>query len=172
MANINGIPLITRKEWGARPPRTTTPLPAAQAEGVALHYTASHAPANHSDCDNSVRAIQDFHMDTNGWADIAYSHILCRHGYAFQCRGIGKRTAANGSNYANSNYFAVCVLGTDNVNRVDITRELRHALTYVFAWYEKYIPGGARFRPHSDFFATSCPGDELRLFLRAGGWKP
>lgn len=170
--NLNGVPLITRKEWGARKPRATTALPVAQSHGVALHYTASHAPSRHADCAASVRAIQDFHMDGNGWNDIAYSHILCIHGFAFQCRGIGKRTAANGTNESNSHYYAVCVLGTDNKDREDITPMLRRALNRVFMWYEGYIPGGARFRPHSDFYSTSCPGDELRAFLAAGGWRP
>ena len=145
--NLNGVPLVTRKAWRARKPRSTTPLPASQATGVALHYTASHAPAQHKDCASAVRAIQGYHMNAQGWNDIAYSHIVCRHGYAFRCRGIGKRTAANGTNAANNEYYAVCVLGTDNVNRRDIAPELRRALTLVFAWYEKHIPGGARFRP-------------------------
>ena len=131
--HLNGVPLITRKEWGARPPRSTTPLPTSQARGVALHYTASHAPASHSDCAASVRSIQAFHMDTRGWNDIAYSHIVCKHGFAFRCRGIGKRTAANGTNEANSHYYAVCVLGTDTA-RQDITPELRRALNRLFMW--------------------------------------
>lgn len=169
--SLNGVPLITRKAWGARRPRSTTPLPVKDAHGVALHYTASHAPTLHRDCAASVRAIQNFHMDTNGWNDIAYSHIVCIHGYAFQCRGIGKRTAANGTNESNSHYYAVCVLGTDT-DREDITPMLRRAINRLFMWYEGYIPGGARFRPHSDFTSTSCPGDELRAFLKASGWKP
>lgn len=170
--NLNGVPLITRKAWGARRPTSTTPLPVKDAKGVALHYSASHAPASHSACAASVRAIQNMHMDDNDWNDVAYSHIFCIHGYAFQCRGIGKRTAANGSNKGNNEYYAICVLGTDNKDRADITPKLRWSLTRGFYWYDTHIPGGARFRPHSDFFATACPGDELRAFLRAGGWKP
>jgi hypothetical protein len=178
VAEINGVPLVLRREWGARRPRGTTALPPSRARGVALHYTASHAPAAHRDCAASVRAIQAMHMAAgglgvpNGGSDIAYSHLACIHGSVFRLRGLGVRTGANGSNEGNSFYYAVVVLGTDRAGRADITPELRRALTRLFLWYDAQIPGGARFRPHSAFVGTACPGDELRAFLRAGGWRP
>ncbi|MFB7411448.1 hypothetical protein ACFCZ2_30140 [Streptomyces sp. NPDC056202] len=45
------------------------------------------AEPSHADCAAQVRGIQAFHMDSNGWSDIAYSHLACVHGYLFQGRG-------------------------------------------------------------------------------------
>jgi hypothetical protein len=37
----------------------------------------------HANCAGRIRAIQDFHMDGQGWLDIAYNHVFCRHGFVF-----------------------------------------------------------------------------------------
>lgn len=173
---LNGVPLVTRAAWGARPPRAVTRLPVAQAKGAAIHYSAAAPQADHRRCAASVRAIQAMHMAPGGLgakgggADIAYSHLLCQHGYCFRGRGIGVRTGANGTTAGNDWGYAVCVLGHDRADRADITPELRRALTRVLQWYEQQIPGHAIFLPHSYFRRTACPGDELRAFLQAGGW--
>ena len=166
--------LITRKTWGARPPRSTQALPFEQARGVAIHYSASQSPQKHADCFKSVRWIQDFHMDERGWQDVAYSHIVCAHGKTFRCRGIGKRTAANGTNQANSHYYAICYLGTDNANRADFTDAAKAEIAFLL--HDLYLPRigkGMRVRSHSDFTSTECPGDEIRKWIALRRWlKP
>lgn len=120
----------------------------------------------HENCAARIRAIQDFHMDKQGWLDIAYNHIFCRHGYVFAGRGFGIRSAANGSARANDAYFAICFLGDDSAGRADVTPQARRALSSLVAEYRRRYPGARRVRPHSDFFATNCPGDELRALIR------
>jgi hypothetical protein len=168
---MEGVQLITRKKWGARRPKETTPLPVSQARGCAIHYSASGSPLEHRDCAPAVRAIQRFHMDTQGWNDIAYSWIGCRHGYIFRGRGLGVRTAANGTNHANSRFYAYCFLGRDNVNRRDVTPEAKNTLLHLLVWLNRQIPGPMQVCPHSAFTGTSCPGDELRALLAATGWQ-
>ncbi len=171
MADIDGIPLVTRKEWGARSPRGTTALPVSRVAGCAVHYSASGAPLSHADCDNSVRAIQNYHMDTQGWQDIAYNWLFCRHGYLYRGRGLGIRSAANGTNHANSHFYAICFLGTDNVGRADITPQAKNALTHFLVWLNRQIPGPLEVCPHSKFTSTACPGNELRAVIGAMGWR-
>jgi hypothetical protein len=66
--------IIRRSDWGAVTPRGRDPLPAPNAHGVAVHYTGMDADeqAEHAKCGGRVRAMQRFHMETNGWLDIAY----------------------------------------------------------------------------------------------------
>jgi N-acetylmuramoyl-L-alanine amidase len=66
------LKLVSRKQWGARPPTAVTPL--RPSRGVVVHYSASDADerSNHNNCAGRVRGIQRYHMDTRGWNDVAY----------------------------------------------------------------------------------------------------
>jgi hypothetical protein len=166
--------LVGRAAWGAVPPRGRVPLPAQQARGVAVHYSGTDADeqADHANCAGRVRGIQRYHMESNGWLDIAYSQLVCVHGYVFVGRGFGIRTAANGTTAANEHYFAICFLGNDTAGRADLTRNARNALGELIREYQRRYPRGRRVRPHSAFVATECPGRELRAYIDRRGWLP
>jgi hypothetical protein len=119
----------------------------------------------HRNCAGRIRAMQRFHMETRGWLDVAYNHIFCRHGYVFVGRGFGARSAANGTAAANDHYFAICFLGDDSVGRADVTPEARRVLRQLIGEYRRRYPRAREVRPHSDFVATQCPGDELRALI-------
>ena len=120
----------------------------------------------HRNCAARVRAIQRYHIDAKGWLDIAYNHVFCGHGFVFVGRGFGARSAANGTKEANDGYFAVCFLGDDSAGRDDVTPEARGALGRLIGEYRRRYAAARRIRPHSDFVATECPGDELRELIR------
>jgi hypothetical protein len=119
----------------------------------------------HRNCAARVRAMQRFHIEDRGWLDIAYNHVFCRHGYVFVGRGFGARSAANGTPAANDHYFAICFLGDDSVGRADVTPEARRVLRQLIGEYRRRYPRAREVRPHSDFVATQCPGDELRALI-------
>ena len=119
----------------------------------------------HRNCAARVRAMQRFHIEDRGWLDIAYNHVFCRHGYVFVGRGFGARSAANGTAAANDHYFAICFLGDDSVGRADVTPEARRVLRQLIAEYRRRYTKARQVRPHSDFVATQCPGDELRALI-------
>lgn len=158
--------LVSRGAWGARPPRAVSPI--GEVKGAAVHYTGMDADrvSDHEDCAARVRGVQRFHMDTRGWNDIAYSWLVCQHGYVFEGRGWGVRSAGQGTNDGNNHWYAVCFLGGDQVGRDDVTAAGREALGELL----RRIPGEDH-RPHSAFTGTSCPGDELRGWLEVGGWR-
>lgn len=158
--------VIYRSRWGARPPRARTPLPASAVDALVIHYSASGADeqADHRNCAARVRGIQRYHMDTQGWADIAYNWLVCRHGHIFQGRGWGVRSAATGE--ANSHTVAVCFLGNDTPGRADVTPEAKAAIREVYEFVKRRTPRRIVARGHRDYMATSCPGDELYRFLK------
>lgn len=137
-----------------------------------MHYTGMDADeqADHAKCAGRIRNIQRYHMKERGWFDIAYSHVVCRHGYVFVGRGFGIRTAANGTTEANDRYFAVCFLGNDSARRRDVTRAARQALGELIREYHRRYPRARRVRPHSAFVPTECPGRELRAYIDRRGW--
>jgi hypothetical protein len=137
-----------------------------------VHYSGmdSDEQANHANCAGRVKGIQRYHMEENGWLDIAYSHLVCRHGYVFVGRGYGIRTAANGTTAANDHYFAVCFLGDDTPGRADVTRQARDSLGVLIRDYQRRYPRALHVRPHSAFTPTLCPGRELSAWIDRRGW--
>jgi hypothetical protein len=160
--------LITRAQWGAARPKGRDRLAAETVHGVAIHYSGmnSDEQANHRNCPGRVRAMQRYHMEHNGWLDVAYTHLLCVHGFVFEGRGFGIRTAANGTTAANDHYLAICFLGDDTKGRRDVTPAARAALAELLDLYRRRYGAKLRIRPHSDFFPTECPGDELRRLIK------
>jgi N-acetylmuramoyl-L-alanine amidase len=140
---------------------------AAEVRGVAVHYSGMNADEQklHTSCAARVQAMQRFHVDNREWLDIAYNHVFCGHGYVFVGRDFGVRSAANGTTEANDRYFAVCFLGDDSAGRADVTPPAREALQGLIAEYRRRYPKATEIRPHSDFVATACPGDELRALI-------
>jgi hypothetical protein len=137
--------------------------------GVAVHYSGMNADEerDHRNCAARVQGMQRYHMEEKGWLDVAYGHVLCGHGFVFVGRGFGVRSAANGTTEANDRYFAVCFLGDDSAGRADVTPAARQALLQLIHEYRRRYPKAREVRPHSDFVATACPGDELRAVISA-----
>jgi hypothetical protein len=161
--------LVYRSRWGARPPNCKTPLDRPKVKGIAVHYSgmAADAEKDHRKCAGRVRGIQNFHMDTRGWCDIAYSFVICPHGYIYQCRSWYLRTAAQGTNKGNDEFLAVCFLGNDSIGRRDVTAEAKAAFLRIDKRYGLWYHRKPILRPHSAFTQTSCPGDELRAMIAA-----
>lgn len=155
--------IVTRAQWGARPARTRTNI-SSTVKGVGIHWVGpKQGTWTHDKCDDKVRGIQNFHMDTNGWADIAYSHLLCPHGYIYEGRKWGTRTAANGTNDGNNYYHAICYIGGEGD---PFTDEAKAALKGYVAEHKRLY--GDEVRPHSWFKSTGCPGNVIRQWLADG----
>lgn len=159
-------PFVARGEWGARPPRNVSRNVSPR------HLTAHHGGpspwpggiGSHDRCAQIVRGYQSFHMDSNGWADIAYSSLVCPHGYRFEGRGPGVRTAANGTNAGNELSLATCYLAGEGDPLTDAAKA---------AFRDEADRFGLPLdRVHSDWFSTSCPGDELRAWVKGGAFRP
>lgn len=155
---------ITREQWGARPPKAVTRI-SLPSKGITNHWEGPHmGPFDHSQCPAKVRAIQRFHQVNRGWADIAYSMIVCPHGDVFEGRGVRNRTAANGTNSGNAGWHAVCYLGGENDPFTDAgKRGMRDAHTWL-----REGGAGPGVNCHSDHRATACPGGAIRDWTRAG----
>ncbi|MCT2584473.1 peptidoglycan recognition protein family protein [Actinophytocola gossypii] len=162
---------VTRSQWGARAPRSVSNNITPQNGGVTVHYVGAGnvARPNHADCAAQVRGIQNYHMDTNGWSDIAYTHMVCQHDYIFVARGPHVRTAANGTTSGNQNWYAVCALvGAADSLTEGLTTAIKSAISSLRS-------GGNAADPingHRDHLATSCPGDPLYAKVQDGSLNP
>jgi len=121
---------------------------------------------DHAICGHLVSEIQRFHMDSNRWADIGYSWIVCPHGTVYTGRGWSHLPAAQLN--ANAGRPAVCYLG--GPPEVPITRAGREA--FVALHREATVAYGRRlpFVCHGDVVATQCPGPDIRAFIESADW--
>jgi len=165
-----GVKMYTRAEWGARPPRSRTPF--TPTFGSTTHWEGPHMGTfPHAACAPKVRGIQAFHMDDpdRRWSDIAYTAITCPHGFAFQGRWIGVRTAANGTNVGNASAYAVCYMSGE---QDPFTEAARTAQRAVLDYLDRNGGAGPSRNCHRDWKQTACPGDVICAWVRAGQPAP
>lgn len=150
--------------WGARPRKSATGI--EPTFGSTVHYEGPKLGSfPHESCAPKVRAIQAYHMDQRGWADIAYSSVECPHGYIFEGRWIGRRTGANGTNVGNATAYAHCALiGVGD----PATPLLVDAIARVCEFFRTHGRAGRRVNGHRDWKPTACPGDPLYLEVKVG----
>lgn len=160
--------LVTRKQWGARPPRTVTSL--RSTKGVKVHYVGSYVKSgllkDHKLCAATVRQIQDGHMDGKGWNDVGYTALVCPHGHVFVGRGPNVLPAANGMNL-NSGHYAVCGL-VGNKGLTKPTVEMFNGIRDAVEWLRREGEAGHEIRGHRDGYATDCPGPYLYPWVQKG----
>jgi hypothetical protein len=164
------LEFVSRKEWGARPPRQVTKRDPSTLSGVAMHWFGKpSAAASHDGCAALLRSVQAVHMapgglgTASGASDIAYNHAVCPHGFAYTLRGFGVQTGANGTSRANREYAAVVYMGGEK-DGTPVTDEARPVIAEVIRLWQKK-GAGPLVKPHGFFTGSTCPGPDLRKWL-------
>jgi len=168
--------ICSRSCWGSRS-TASSPNMAALNRAIVHHtagsgdYTTSYETAK-----SKVRAVQNLHMDVNGWTDIGYHFLFSAGGHAFEGRrdslnkGVQPRGAHDG---ANTNSFGFTCLGYYHTpHNQTLTEAQKNMLYDVIAWrmpsgWSPYGAGSYNGRTvgyvdgHRDVLATACPGDKI-----------
>lgn len=172
-------PVFSRAEWGARPPRTGYAYTLARHLGI--HHTATvedWAAQTWEECAARVRAIQTYHIDAQGWNDIGYAYVVCKHGHIFQAREDDDDTtdvqgAHDGFNKGSTGISAFGYFHPP-VDHQPTEAQLS-AIVRLAAWiasrrgidplgrslYAAYGSPVDNVYGHRDVSATACPGDNL-----------
>jgi hypothetical protein len=172
-----GTSFVTRAGWGARPwvCRPTNIAP----EGETIHYGGPspwgssvdrstparfEATADHHRCASILRAYQAYHLDTQGWCDLAYNSAVCPHGVRYEGRGPGVRSGAQGTNDGNRRSYAVVGLWGSGDPLTTAAKR---------AFYDEANRLGFPLKwGHRDWKSTSCPGDPAYAWRHAGFPRP
>lgn len=147
---------VTREQWNARPPDSTTPLTRSKVDKFIVHYSgASRA--------QSVRSIQDYCMDVKGHVDIDYNRIV-KDGLDYMGRGwnVGGHTKDN-----NSTSYGVCVVGLDG----DATDDDKTAVRDIYEEICATLGRRITMTTHRGVLGasyTDCPGTDLHNWVMAG----
>jgi N-acetylmuramoyl-L-alanine amidase len=161
----------SRSTWGARAPRSTSGT--STVNFLVIHHEVGSNSS--TDWAARVRAVQNLHMDTNGWSDIGYNYLVDPNGVAYEGRSGGENIIGAHLCGKNTNTMGVCMLGT--YTSVLPTNNAQYTLKRIMAW--KTVQRGLdplgtgyhvdrtifRISGHQSSCSTSCPGTALFNFL-------
>ncbi len=151
--------IIPRAAWGARAPKSRTTVPWSKRTGFVVHYSAASP-------DQTPKAIQNYHMDTKRWSDIGYNFLVDDKGRIYEGRGWTVLGAhAEGHNTEN---IGVCWIGKDRAGVKDTPPASLAAIRWLYDQACHQAGRQLAKRGHRDVGSTTCPGDELYAWVRAG----
>ena len=130
---------------------------------ITLHHTATLPEMNARSDRELVKAIQDFHRNKRGWADIGYHWLIGFDGNVYEGRALNVQGAhAGGGN--NVENLGISVVGDFTTNLPEGSQ--LHTLD-VFLREQMALYGvpSAELHGHRDFKATECPGSALYDWL-------
>ena len=148
--------LITRTQWGARASVSRIATVWSRRTEFVVHH--SEGPTT-----QSVRSIQDFHMDVRKWSDIAYNFLVRDDGTIFEGRGwlvVGAHAKSH-----NTSGIGVCYIG-QNAPTEAAKRSIRVLYDYACdqAGHALLKRGHGQLSGNS----TDCPGSALLSWVKAG----
>ncbi|XP_019876965.1 peptidoglycan-recognition protein LB [Aethina tumida] len=162
------IEIVTRDQWGARPPRMVEPM-ANPVPYVVIHHSYIPAACNTSEeCVQAMKWMQDFHQLNRSWNDVGYSFAVGGDGKAYVGRG-WSAVGAHAPKFNNKS-IGICIIG-----------DWRHELPPVeqLQAVQQLIDLGVRENKISPDYillghkqarlGTECPGD--RLYKEIQTWK-
>ena len=160
---------VPRLAWGARKPWSIVAMKTPVSE-MWVHHSAGASPPDLPQGKNDIekagerammRGIQNYHMDTKGWADFAYSFAVMPSGRVYRGRG-WKRQGAHTEGH-NDHSVAICFMGNFEVERP--TDEALNAARQIVARGKrfKHLTSNVRIGGHRNASGaqTACPGRHL-----------
>lgn len=151
----------TRQEWGARPskPNTAHQAPGSICE-VFVHHSAGFGKAidTHAEQVACLKAMQDFHQNGRGWADIAYHYIVFQpygkltRAAIYEGRPLDVVPAAQEGH--NSGTCAICIVQAD-------PEQIKVNTIWRVGRLARRIKSATRLRGHREVVQTGCPGDVI-----------
>jgi len=162
---------ISRAEWQARLPKSVDHLAWSSIDTIYVHYTSMMSDET-GDPKDKMRGIQNYHMDTKGWLDVAYNWAFARTGEILMGRGWNVKAGATGPE--NSHSTAFVFLGGDREDRDDVTAKGREALGKLIREAMRLKGSSLIVKGHTQapgsVGQTSCPGKELLSYIAMKGW--
>lgn len=147
--------IIGRAQWGARPAKNRTSVPWTQRRSFVVHYSAGPST-------QTVKQIQNYHMDGNGWSDVGYNFLVDVSGRIYEGRG-WTIVGAHAPNH-NTSGIGVCMIGRDG----DSTPAAKKAIRWLYDEANRRAGRTLQRLGHRDVYSTSCPGNELHAWVKAG----
>lgn len=182
-AQLGGLRVITRAEWGARSPTCVMDTASTLTSAVVHHTAGSNNYPDQATAMRQIRGDQAYHMDGRGWCDLGYNFVVDKWGNLYEGRD-GSLTVARVGVHAsgwNTGTVGISMLGdysavTPSATVRDVVARVIGARLGAFGvnpntafLYQNsgYVPSekmplGQSFQPrvigHRQAAFTTCPG--------------
>ena len=149
--------VYSRSFWGAGAPRSKSYM-TSTSNGLFIHHTVAGAPTTVEGEKAEMRNLQRIAW-SRGFNDISYSFVVFPSGRVYEGRGLNV-AGAHTAGYNSSSYAASAAGNYDSSQPTD-------ALVQAMRWVRRDYLSLKRLplRPHSEVYATACPGRYLRVRL-------
>ncbi|MEO6726095.1 MAG: N-acetylmuramoyl-L-alanine amidase, partial [Blastocatellia bacterium] len=106
-------PVVTRTEWGCPDGQITThgSLSYTTVTHLIVHHTFSPSTAANGDWAALVRSVWNFHVFSNGWADIGYNYVIDQTGVIYEGRAGGDNVVGAHFSGVNGGTMGVVIIG-------------------------------------------------------------
>ncbi|HMX28455.1 MAG TPA: N-acetylmuramoyl-L-alanine amidase, partial [Blastocatellia bacterium] len=106
-------PVVTRTEWGCPDGQVTThgTLSYTTVTHLIVHHTFSPSGPINGDWAAAVRSVWNFHVFSNGWADIGYNYVIDQNGVIYEGRAGGDNVVGAHFSGVNGGTMGVVVIG-------------------------------------------------------------
>ena len=176
-------PILTRSQWGAREPAVPPGL-APDLKLAVVHHSVNANTYTREDVPALLRGIQRYHMDVNGWDDIAYNFAVDRFGRIWEARAGGVTKDVIGGHAQGFNTYSTGVMVLGDFTSAEPSQAAVNAVADVIGWKfarhqidvrgtTQFASGGSpryasgtvvqlpRIVGHRDVGVTGCPGSRL-----------
>jgi len=169
-------PIYSCGMWGARGPSDPVVEVDQRPSKILIHHTATANRDNVTPPDLGVlaRAIQNFHMDTEGWIDSGHQFLVNRGGLIAEGRHRSLETLRRGKSFIEGsqctdyNDVSIGIENEGTYTEVDPPAPQLVSLRALCAHAcLQYRVDPRELYGHRDFRDTACPGDRLYAILPA-----
>ncbi|GAV07154.1 hypothetical protein RvY_17029 [Ramazzottius varieornatus] len=151
--------IVTRAQWGARPPKSAPSKLAEPVTYAFIHHSEGPSSTDLASGKKVVQGIQNYHMDSNKWDDIGYSFLIGGDGSIFEGRGWGV-VGAHTQNY-NSAGYGICFLGSFT-SALPTAAAMNAAKALIADAVAKgHLKKAYQLKGHRQMGSTDCPGTKL-----------
>ncbi|MGW0363856.1 peptidoglycan recognition protein family protein [Streptomyces sp. NPDC002990] len=170
----SGPEIFGCEAWGARPAAEPVAILSTPPQRIIVHHTATTNVEDYSRerAFAVARAIQTYHMDTQGWIDTGQHFTVSRGAYVTEGRHHSLAELAAGYRQVRSahcvgqNNQAVGIENEGTYTSVEPPARQYEALVALCAHVcRQYRLPPSEIHGHRDFNSTDCPGDRLYALL-------
>lgn len=157
------VRIVRRRVWGAQSLKSNHD-PMARIRRITLHHT-DEVPGIRARGDREiVSAIQRYHRNHLGWADIGYHYLIGRDGLIYEGRPANIQGAHSGG-ANNIENLGIAMIG--NFSReLPNAAQMRTLEAFLDDRRRAHAVAGRKLHGHRDLGATECPGTTLYTWLQ------
>ncbi|XP_038058822.1 peptidoglycan recognition protein 3-like [Patiria miniata] len=157
--SCEGLTFVSRSEWEAVSPRSTTAM-SGTPDYTVVHHTVYGSCDSLQTCSAKMLGFQRWHMNARGFTDVGYNFVIGGDGRVYVGRGWGTVGAHAGSDY-NPNSVGIAIMG-DYTSSPPSSGLLSVLNQLMGCGVESgNLSPSYKMKGHRDVRSTECPGDAL-----------